>query len=126
MSHLGIDVAVGDEEVLVLVVVVIEKTRAKGQVGQARLGEAGRSAGHGKGPVAAIAVQGVVVVLKVGDQKVAVAVAIAVPIRDAHAGLRPALGTESGTSLHADVAELAVSFVPIEKIGGRVIGHVEV
>ena len=93
---------------------------------QARFGEAGRGANHGEAAVALIAIEGVVVVLKVGDQQVAIAIAIVVPIRDAHASLCAPLGTEGGSGLHADVAELAVAFVPIEKVGCRVIGHIEI
>ena len=54
---------------------------------QARLGEAGCGANHCETAVALVAIEGVVVVLKVGDQQVAIAIAIVVPISDAHASL---------------------------------------
>ena len=125
MAYLGIDVAVGDEEVLVLVVVVIEETRAKGQVGQARLGETSHSAGHGKGAVAAIAVEGVVIVLKMGHQKIAKPVAVVVSIGNAHARLCYPLGTESRARGDAHFAE-GVALVAVEEVGRGVVGHVQV
>ena len=45
---------------------------------------------------------------------------------DAHAGLRLSVGAEDAAGFHADVHELAVVVVLIERAGGGVVGDVDV
>ncbi len=70
MADLWVDVSVGDEEVEVPVVVVVEEVGAEGQAGKARLGEARVGAGHGEAAVAPVAVEGVVIVFEMRDEKI--------------------------------------------------------
>ena len=66
---------------------------------QARRGEAGGSARHGEATVSHILVEGVVVVLEMGHEQIAVAVHVVVVVGDAHAGLCTALAAKCSSGL---------------------------
>ena len=96
---LGIHVPVGHEQVLVGVVVKVEKDRAKPHVGKADAAQAGGKAHVRKSTATGIAIKRVVVVLKVGDQQVAVAIVVVIAPSRAHAGLRQPRFPQRGMGL---------------------------
>ena len=89
-----VHVAVGNEQVVVAVVVVIEKTRPPPQGADARAAKGRTEARVGEKSPAIIVVERVVVVREIGDEEIEIAVAIVVTGRDAHAGLLAAILAE--------------------------------
>ncbi len=119
-----VHVSVGDEEIEPAVVVIIEETGSEPEVVQAHLPEPGGEGNLGVvRPV--VTVQGVVLQLVVGDEEIEVAVVVVIPGVDAHARLRLAVGAQRRSREQADLVE-AASLVAVQKIGGHVVGDVDV
>ena len=96
---LRIHVPVGHEQVLVGIVVKIEKDRAEPHEGKADAAQARGKAHVRKRTASGVAIQCIVVVLKIGDQQIAVAVVVVIAPSRAHAGLRQARFPQRGIGL---------------------------
>src|ERR1700722_4144423 len=81
-------VALGNQEVLPAVIVVVEKNGNPAGVRHADLSQTGGEAGIVEGAIAIVLIQSIALIGKVGDEKVRPAVVIVVGEVDAHAGKR--------------------------------------
>ncbi len=122
---LGVDVAVGHEDVEPAIVVHVEEAYAPAEEAgvDAKAGEIGVVV---EVAVAEIEVEGVGVAGEVGLDDVEEAVAIEVADGDAHACLGLAVGGVGDAGLDGDIFEGAVLLVLVERGGGGVVGDVDV
>ncbi len=121
----GIDVAVAHQNVGPAVVVEVEESAAPAEILGVQA-QSGLKGGVLEVRATLVVIQGWSVAREIGFHDVEIAVEIVVGGRDAHAGLRLAVGTEGATGLERDVDELAVLLVLVKRAGGGVIGHVDV
>ena len=123
--NLGVDVAVGHEDVEPPVIVHVEEayTPAEEAGVDAEAGEIGVVV---EVAVAEVEVEGVGVASKIGFDDVEETVAVEVADGDAHACLGFAVGGVGDAGLDGDIFERAVFLVLIERCGGRVVGDVDV
>ena len=122
----AVDVAVGDDDVLPAVVVVVEEGVAPAEEGDGWLSDAHLVADVGEVGVAVVAVERVVVVGEGGVVEVEKAVVLVVADGDAHGGGLAAVLVEGVTGGVAGVFEGAVAFVDVEIVGGGVVADEEV
>ena len=115
--------AVAHEQIEMPVVVRVEKPRAKTEVIQAEVAEAGLEADLGV-KRAVVAIQPVVFQLVVGDEQVEVAVLVYVAGIDAHTRLAGPVCAQRGPGHQADLGKGAVALVDVVEIGRQVVGHV--
>ena len=123
---LGVDVAVGGEEVEPAVVVVVEEGGAPAEEGNGGFGDAELVADVGEVAVAVVVVEDLVVVGEGGVVEVDAAVVEVVAGGDAHAGGFAAAFVEGVTAGVACVFEGAVALVEVEVVGGTVVRDEEV
>src|SRR5207245_5065618 len=121
----GIDVAVADEDVRPAIVVHVEETAAPAEILRV-LAETALIGGVLEIRAAEIVVKRRRVAGEIRFDQVEIAVEIVIGGRDAHAGLRLAVGAESATSFDGDVGEGAVLLVLIKGAGGGIVGDVNV
>ena len=122
---LRVDVAVGDEEVRVAVVVDVGEHGSPAE-GVGVDGKAGGVGLVGESAVGLGTVKGGGVVGEVGLEEIEAAVGVVVGGGGAHAGLLAAVLVEGGTDVGGDVGEGAVVIVAIEDGRGGVAGDVDV
>ena len=77
-------------------------------------------------PAAQVAIEGVVVVGKVGDEDVQQPIVVVVGEIDAHAALGDAVVGISGSGKQADLGKGPVPLVLEHEVGHLIVGHVEV
>src|SRR5262249_9350075 len=121
-----VDMAVGGKDVEPAVIVVVEKAGSPAQKGIFGIGELGADGDVGEIAAAIVAIEGVVIVGKVGDVKADAAAVIVVAGGDAHGSLFAAVVIEGEAGKVADVFERAVVLVAVEIFGHRIIGHCQV
>jgi hypothetical protein len=126
LVHLRVDVAVDHEEVEPAVVVVVEKAVAPADKGNGGLGDSGLVADVGKARVAVVVVEHLIVVAKVGDEKIEQAVVLVVARGNAHGGDLAAVLVQREARRVALVVEGAVALVDVEKVGLGVVAHQQV
>src|ERR1700683_2799199 len=63
---------------------------------------------------------------EVGFHDVEIAVEIVVRGRNAHAGLRLAIGAERAPRLNRDILEFSVLLILVERAGGRIVGDINI
>ena len=123
--HLGIDVAVGDQDVEPAIVVDIDEAHTPAQ--QPGIHAQSRLVGAVvEGAVAEIHEEGVGIAGEIGLHNVEHAVAVVVADGNAHAGLRLAVGRVGHARLDGLILEGAVFLVHVVGGGGRVVGHVDI
>ncbi len=125
-ADVGIDVAVGDEEVQPAVEVGVEEGDAPAHRLEAGRGQARGAAHVLEEPVAQVPVEGLGVVGEGGEHEVQPAVVVVVAGVHPHPRLGPPLRVDGDAAQEADALEPAVPAVVVEEVGGRVVGHEEV
>ena len=118
---LRIGVAIGRKEVLVAVVVKVEKPCAPSHLGNAPRRNVGYKGYVEKKCTALIFVEGVVLAFKVGDKDIEVAIVVVIADRSTHAplfGSVPAIGHARAEAL---VHKGSVALILVQIVGGRVI-----
>ena len=125
LVHLGIDVAVGEEDVEPAVVVEVDEPGAPAEPSRVEAEAAGERPVLAEA-VTEVGVQRRRVAGEVRLDDVEGAVAIVVADADAHAGLRLAVLAVGAAGADADVRERAVVVVAIERARVRIVRHVDV
>ena len=126
LVHLGIDMAVDDQQILPAIIVVVEEAIAEADKGNGRLGDAGLVAHVGKIPVTVVLEQNVIVVGKVGVDDIETAVVQVIAGGNAHVrNLAPALVERIAAHI-AVVLEGSIALVDVEIVGRGVISHQQV
>ena len=120
-----VQVAVGDEDVRVAIIVVVEEGRPPGEYLETGNAQARLEGDVGEEALADVAVEAVSLPLIVGDEDVEQSVVIVVPHIHTHPGQRLAGVVVGHASQVADFAESA-TFVAIEEIRRAIAGDVEV
>ena len=87
LFELGVEVAIGDEDVEPAVVVAVEEGGAEAEERPHDAVEPGAGGGVGEEPAAVVAVEGVDVLREIGHEEVEVAVVVVVAAVHTHAGL---------------------------------------
>ena len=124
--HLRIDVTIRNENVGPAVVVVVEKLRAKTQIGIADGTNPRRAGQVGELAIVIVVVEVVVIVGKISLHNVRPSVAIVIGRVNAHAGLFSSVGTVGHARLGADFGESTVAVVVIEQARRRVVRDVKI
>src|SRR5438105_2751059 len=109
------DVAVAQEEILVTVLVEVEKAGAEADQVPAERGQAGRAAGEDELTLAAVAVQAVELVLEVGDEQRQPAGAVVVGGIDSHAARSVAALVVSHAALRPRLLEAPAAAVEVQE-----------
>src|SRR5579859_71701 len=109
-------VAVGDEQILIAIVVIIEELYAPAAHQPSRAADSGCARHVIEGLVVPIAINGVHLLIDVGDKQVLPAILIEVCGVDAHARTSAAVLTECDTGGETNFLKFAVATVPKEKI----------
>src|ERR1039458_2443564 len=117
---------ISDENVRPAIVVVVEKLRAKTEIGIADGSNPGRSGQVSEFAVVIVVIEIVVVVGKIGLHNVGPAVAIVVRRINAHAGLFMPIGTVRHARLGADFGKSTLAVVVVEQAWRRVVGYVKI
>src|SRR5579872_3263542 len=123
--YLGIDVAVGENQIGPAVIVEVEKHRAPAQILGVQA-QAGSESGVGEGAVAIVVVERRRIVGEVGFEDVEAAIAVVVGDGCAHAGLLAAVFVEGGAGGDGYIGESAVAIVAIQNARRAVAGYVNV
>src|SRR5215469_4581985 len=118
--------AVGEDEVELAVVVVVEEFEPPAAEEPGGLGDFVRARDIAKGFVFLVAVEREALLVDVGDEEVLVAAAEEIGGIDAHAGSGLAFLAEGNFGGERDLFELAVAAVGVEEILHRVVGDEEV
>ena len=118
LVDLGVDVAVGDEEVFPAVVVIVEEAVGKADEGDGWAGDAGAVTDIGEGAGAIVFEDDFVVVGEGGGDDVEVAVVLVVADGEAHIGDLAAALVDGETGDVGVVFEGAVALVDVEVVGG--------
>src|SRR5207249_8309283 len=119
-------VALGDQEILPTVIVVVEEAYAPSGVGHGDASDAGREAVVGESRVAVVLVEGVALVGKVRNDQIRPAVIIIVGEIDAHTGEGAAVAVDGDFGEEAHFFKGSVAFVVIEEFDHRVVGNEEI
>src|SRR5260221_124312 len=109
-------VSIRDEQILIAIVVIIEELYAPAAHEPGGTADSGCTGHVIEGFVVPIAINGVHLLIDVGDEQVLPAVLIEVRGVDAHARSSPAVLTEANTGSEANFFKLAVAAVSKEKI----------
>ena len=126
MLDIAFQVAIGDKQIAVAVVVGIEKARPPRQIGNRALAQPGEEGLIDKGAVAEVFVQGIGLPLKVGDEKVVVAVVVVVAHVNAHARFDVAVLVVRHAGQQCFFGKVAGAVVEIQEVQGLVVGQVEI
>ena len=119
------DVAIGDKEVEVAVVVVVEKIGAKAQRFVAILGQAGALGDVVELSLPIVTVQGISLLGKVGHKNILQPVVVPIPELHPHASFGQAVLVVAPSGVEADLGK-AVPLVLVEKVHSAIVGHVHV
>ena len=120
------NVAVGDEDVLPSVVVVVEEEAAEAERDQRCAADVGvRSFVHEQA-VAFVVVEREHLVGEIGDDQAGAAGAVVIGGVDAHAGARDAIFAEGDSGGNSALFEGAVLLIQVKLVGLRVVGDQDV
>ena len=117
--------AIGDEEILPAVVVVVEKKGSPTHKGAAAAGQTGSAANIAEEAVALVAVEGVVVLGEIGDENIGAQVIVDVAQCHAHPGLGAPVAAVGRARGQRDIGK-ATTVVAPQAVGVPVVGDVEV
>ena len=115
------DVALGDEDIAIAIVVEIFERDAPPGVTRGECGQASRVTRIAKLPGAFIAIEGVFLKRQIGDQDIGTPIVVIVCEGDTHAGKRLAIVGERDTRLHRHLLELRSLLVVKEKLFHTVV-----
>ena len=119
---LGIGVAIGRKEVLIAVVVKVEKPCAPSHLGNALRRNARYEGYVEKKSTALIFVQGIVLAFKVGDKNIEVPIVVVIADRRAHAPLFGAVAAIGHARAEALIDKGSVALILVQIVGSRVVG----
>ena len=119
------DVAVGDEQILVAVAIDIEELSGPPHEREAAASQAACRGDVLEVAVAEIAIEGVGVVLEVGDEDVEPAVIVEVGRRGPHARLLATVAAVSGAAEQSPVLQRPVSGAAVQEVDVGIVGNVD-
>ena len=124
--NVAVHVPVGDVQIQISIVVVVQKTRAEGQHAQGLFPQSGRKGHIAEQPTPIIPIQRIALPLEAGCEKVQIPVVVVVPEIRAHPRLPLPILVVRYSGSERYLRERPISVVPIQKIGHHIVGYKQV